>query len=567
MSLRLKIVLGIIVVPVLTAVALLVLMEVALSRTADDIKQQSASVQSALQDKRELWNLALKQRDDQLVATWIDANLSAATEMDAMRTVLPRQELFRSAVAFETESIQSWNAPLVPLTAKAPADDDFHPGERERGLCLNALQSFAAERVHSADGRVLRSTPVVDGNFYYWPLLEPGGDFRTRQPRIVLRLELERIPISLPAFDGPKLDFSTLTDAATRTLAVGVVLMLIVLLVSVRLLVTKPLEQLVAASQRVAEGDFSRPVPLPGGRTPVPGADPAKAGDEIARLITAFNLMQEEVRRFREGLERQIEQARAQIREQERSLMVAQRLAATGTLAAGLAHEINTPLGGMQNAVRRLRKQAAERPAGADEKTAAYYDLLEEGLTRIESLMRQVLDFSRRRDTEPQVFDVAEAARRAAELVKFRFEGAAKLTLELDADTPRVFGDPAAIGQVVTNLLLNARDALPSGSGEVTLRVRTAVPAAQPGKRAAHSPQPAAAEIIVTDTGSGMSPDTVQRIFDPFFTTKEAGKGTGLGLAIVHTVVQNHGGTIRVESEPTKGTTFTVTLPAAPAES
>ena len=250
--------------------------------------------------------------------------------------------------------------------------------------------------------------------------------------------------------------------------------------------------------------------------------------------------MQREIRGYRDDMERRIGEARAEIKNQERSLVVAQKLAATGTLAAGLAHEINNPLGAMQNAARRLKKQVESERAGE------YVELIEEGLDRIGMLMRQILDFSRKRDSQPEVFNVASVLDQSQAFVRHRFQEPFALVVESEESLPELFGTPSAISQVLINLIINARDALPSEGGQVSLRARTR------GKDC---------EIEVSDTGSGIDDETLEHIFDPFYTTKEVGKGTGLGLAIAYTVVKNHDGIISVESKPGEGTAFTISLP------
>jgi signal transduction histidine kinase len=225
--------------------------------------------------------------------------------------------------------------------------------------------------------------------------------------------------------------------------------------------------------------------------------------------------------------------------------VIAQRLAATGTLAAGLAHEVNNPLSGMLNAARRLRQRD-----GLDERARDYIELIEEGLGRIENLMKQILDFSRRRDMKPERFAPQSALRRSLPLVRHRAE-VQKLKLEEDVapDVPEVFGNEEEISQVLMNLLLNAIDAAPPEGS-----VRAGIARAADG----------GVVYTIEDSGAGVPEEIAGRIFDPFFTTKEPGKGTGLGLAIVHTIVDNHGGKIRVErSARLGGARFVVELPPA----
>jgi signal transduction histidine kinase len=214
-------------------------------------------------------------------------------------------------------------------------------------------------------------------------------------------------------------------------------------------------------------------------------------------------------------------------------------------MAAGLAHEVNNPLSGMLNAARRLKMRE-----GLDERARDYISLIEEGLGRIEGLMKQILDFSRRRDMKPERFYPDAPLKRSLPLVRHRIEKRKqKLEEDVAPNLPQVFGNEEEISQVLMNLVINASDAAPE-AGEVRIGI-----AAAPDGGVVYA---------VEDSGSGVPEDIKDRIFDPFFTTKEPGKGTGLGLSIVHTIVDNHGGKISVErSTRLGGARFVVTLPPA----
>jgi signal transduction histidine kinase len=199
----------------------------------------------------------------------------------------------------------------------------------------------------------------------------------------------------------------------------------------------------------------------------------------------------------------------------------------------------------MLNAARRLRKRE-----GMDERSRDYIGMIEEGLQRIEQLMKQILDFSRRRDMKPERFSPEAALRRALPLVRHRLDQKEiRLEEDIRQDLPELFGNEEEIGQVLMNLLINAADAAPEGGA---IRV-TLAPSERRGVL-----------MSVEDSGPGVSSELRSRIFDPFFTTKEPGKGTGLGLAIVHTIIDNHGGAVRVEEGATLGgAKFVVELPPA----
>lgn len=238
-------------------------------------------------------------------------------------------------------------------------------------------------------------------------------------------------------------------------------------------------------------------------------------------------------------------------------LLQAQKMQSVGTLASGIAHDFNNIL----LAVIGLTDAAAERlPAGhfALPELEAVISAAERG----SELVQQLLAFSRHQELRLHPVDL----RRLVDQTRTMLARVIPKTIEIDArgeaDLPPVIADPAQIGQVLMNLTVNARDAMPAG-GTLAFETRTvgvladdpAHPGVAPGDYVL---------LAVSDTGTGMSPEVLARIFDPFFTTKELGKGSGLGLATVHGIVAQHGGATRVESQPGVGTTFFIYLPAAP---
>jgi signal transduction histidine kinase len=321
---------------------------------------------------------------------------------------------------------------------------------------------------------------------------------------------------------------------------VGVLLLTVVSWRLLSRLVVVPLGSLAGAADRIAGGDYAARVPTAG------------SGDEFDRTAQAFNRMAREVGEYQGQLEDRVLQALKRIQKAEQHLAIAQRLAATGKLASGIAHEINNPLGGMRNAVRALARGDLD-----PKKTAEYLELVQDGLARVEETVKKVLTFTPR-SVEPRPTDLAEVARKAVALARHRIERkGVRLVEHVPWDRAvRVFGDPHELQQVVLNLLLNAVDAVPdlaarspgggTEGGAVELEVRE---------------EGDAVLLRVTDDGAGMTPEVMAQCFDLFFTTKEVGEGTGLGLAVVHNIVTNHGGRIEVESAPGKGATFRVYLP------
>ncbi|MHC4492538.1 MAG: sensor histidine kinase [Planctomycetota bacterium] len=318
-------------------------------------------------------------------------------------------------------------------------------------------------------------------------------------------------------------------------LGVGTLLLIAGTYLVLRKMVLRPLEQLASAARAVAEGRPPQAVVRPRGR------------DEVAHLVDNFNKMAAEVHEYQVRLEERVLDALGRVKAAENRLVVAQRLAATGTLAAGFAHEINNPLGGVLNAVRTLRERDL-----SPEKREEYFTLALDGLARIRTIVERILDFTPRRQG-PTGVDIAEVCGRAANLALHRAERqGVRIDLQADDPVPGVVGDAQELTQAVLNLILNAIDAVPEGQeGTVAARARR---------------EGAEAILEVADDGVGMDAETVRRCVDLFFSTKPEGEGTGLGLAIVQHIVTDHGGALGIDSEKGRGTTVRIRLPIGPGE-
>ncbi len=247
-------------------------------------------------------------------------------------------------------------------------------------------------------------------------------------------------------------------------------------------------------------------------------------------------------------------------------LHVAERMASVGTLAAGVAHEINNPLayltGNIGFVLETLRdvgdRLGAEHTDGtlkhALEESRRALAEAQEGAQRVRRIVRDLKDFSRADDERKVAVDVRRVVERAVNLAEAEIRQRARVTMRLKA-VPAVLGGESRLSQVFLNLLVNAAQAIPEGHAERNLiEVETR---SDPGGDVV---------VEVRDTGCGIAPEHRQRIFDPFFTTKPVGIGTGLGLAICHGIVSALGGEIEVESEVGVGSTFRVKLPAAAGE-
>jgi two-component system NtrC family sensor kinase len=284
--------------------------------------------------------------------------------------------------------------------------------------------------------------------------------------------------------------------------------------------VSSTVAHLASASKEMAHGNLDVRVEV-------------KTRDELEDLADAFNAMVASLQRREELLK---EYSRSKIMESE-------RLAITGQLAAGVAHELNNPLQGIVTyAHLLLERMDPDSPARPSlEKIVTQAD-------RCREIIRRLLDFSRPRAPQMRLASINAVIGECIALVEHQalFHNI-RIVRDLQPDLPPLVIDPPQMQEVFMNLLINAAEAM-EGTGKVRIATRL---------DASHN----FAEIEVADTGPGIRPEDLTRIFDPFFTTKDDGHGTGLGLTITQSIVQKHRGTISVSSEPGAGATFVIRLP------
>jgi signal transduction histidine kinase len=301
-------------------------------------------------------------------------------------------------------------------------------------------------------------------------------------------------------------------------------------------LVGRPLEELVTQARRIGEGDLSYRIAT-------------RRRDEIAELGHEMNRMCERLRDARESEGRQTEakmHALAQLRH-------ADRLATVGRLAAGLAHELGTPLNVVQARARQMAGGALGSVDVIDKSR-----IIVEQVARMTKLIRQLLDFARKGELQPADVDVRSLIERAVALLEpIARRGGVALAVAGQEDTIRGRIDPEQMTQVVLNLTMNAIQATGAGKAvSISVGHDRATPPADDG-----GDEQSCLRIEVHDEGVGIGPDALPRIFEPFFTTKDVGDGTGLGLSVAYGIVKDHGGWIDVASRPGEGSTFTVWLP------
>jgi two-component system NtrC family sensor kinase len=281
-----------------------------------------------------------------------------------------------------------------------------------------------------------------------------------------------------------------------------------------------------------------------------------------ARDLHRYNAALEHMVRARTG---ELENANTQLASSLRQLQTMQaqlifndRLASMGKLAAGVGHEINNPLAYVISNLNFLykelnRTQGAPSKEDLQELMTAVTDA-KEGAERVRVIVQDLKTLSRPDDAQNGRADLKTVVRAAAKIASHEIRRRARLVEELSEDVPPVQGNASRLGQVFLNLLINAAHAIPEGQvDENEIRI------------IARQETPEFVVVEIHDTGCGIPPENLDRIFDPFFTTKPVGEGTGLGLAMVHSIITTLGGTISVQSEVDRGTTFRLQLPAAKA--
>ena len=315
-----------------------------------------------------------------------------------------------------------------------------------------------------------------------------------------------------------------------------VVLLLVILYFSTTRIIN-PLHKMVVATQKISTGDLTHKVEV-------------SSKDEIGYLADSFNQMtadleaaNEKLIEWGKTLEKKVEERTKELTEMQEHLIQSEKLASLGKLAAGIAHEINNPLGGVLIYSHLLLEDTDEN--------SPYYENLKKIVketSRCKDIVKGLLEFARPKEPEMSLVNIDEIVERSLSIMECQalFQNI-KIKKSCVSNLPKIVADSAQLQQVFVNIILNAAEAM-NGNGILTIstflnRDGTFI------------------EIKFSDTGHGIKEEDQKRLFEPFFTTKEVGKGTGLGLAISYSIIQKHQGTIEVKSEVGKGSTFNVKLP------
>jgi signal transduction histidine kinase len=421
----------------------------------------------------------------------------------------------RDSLLLDSAGRLNRNLRSMRIVSRAPGSmervDDFGAivSDRESG----ARAAELVERVFST------GESAASGDALAVPMHGESGE---GAPGAVAYLEVEPTPVD--PVHVSRISFLVVVGA-------GLVLLTVTWFIVDRV-VARPLAEVVRGARRVAVGDYGTPVPTSGGQ------------DEIQQVVDAFNAMMVEIGSLQSRMRERTQDALLTAKKTQDSLVIAQRLASTGRLAAGIAHEVNNPLGGMLNAVHALRTK--EMPPG---KRDEYLEIVEDGLRRVQMTVAKILRFTPHK-VAPRTVDVEDVVRPVLALARHRIEKEEVEVVAVPSAEPAiVFGDLYELQQAVLNVLLNALDALEEAHRETPrIEIRTVVTDDE-------------VHLLVRDNGVGMREEDLPRAFDLFFTTKDPGKGTGLGLATAHKILSDHGGRIDLRSRGAEGMDVEFVLP------
>jgi two-component system NtrC family sensor kinase len=379
------------------------------------------------------------------------------------------------------------------------------------------------------------------------PVLQSGNgiDGYLQEPRNLIYYRTEPIVDSSNKLVGAFVlarqgyaTFATIEQRRNRiltTTAVLVILLSLLVLILVRRSVTRPINELIRRIKEMAQGQREQSIET-------------KGRDEVASLAREFNLM---CQKLQESHARLVDEQQEKLR-LEQELRHSERLASVGRLAAGLAHEIGTPLniiGGRSEYLLRRPRSAAELKDNLG--------VIRSQSDRIAAIVRQLLEFSRRREPVFQPIDLLALLDNVKYLLAHQLrEKDIRVETEGLTALPKISADPELLQQVFINLYSNSLHASDSG-GVIKIGAETTDRGLTKASTAAGN----WLRISFQDNGAGIAPEHIGRVFDPFFTTKDIGQGVGLGLSVSYGIIQEHGGDIHVESEPGRFTRFIIYLP------
>ena len=335
--------------------------------------------------------------------------------------------------------------------------------------------------------------------------------------------------VLLSSFEASLRTLAAMQRTLAGVSALGILLSAAVVWFFIRRII-HPLRELRDMAEAVGRGDFSRKV----GRV---------SNDECGDLADAFNGMTANLQSSRAELEKAVETLKAT----QAQLIQSEKLSAVGQFVAGVAHELNNPL----TAVIGFSDLLVQ--TSTDEKIRPHLERIAKSAHRCHKIVQNLLSFARQHAPERTLVAINGAIDEVLDIMAYDFRtGNVEIVREFADDLPLILADRHQLQQVFVNILSNGRQAIQAFRPDGRILIRTRLAEAR-------------VRIELIDNGPGVRPDHLSRLFDPFFTTKPVGKGTGLGLSLSYGIIQEHGGTIRAESELGQGATFVIELPVAPA--
>ena len=381
-------------------------------------------------------------------------------------------------------------------------------------ISTNVMDLKGERAIGTRVSEEVSQTVLVDGKEYVGPAFVVNENYITRYDPIKNYAEK---PVGILYVGAKQASFYRLVSDFNQRIgfvAFGTILLTFLLAIPVSRVITRPLKQLkelVAANRRVAAGDMSVRVPV-------------RAGGEVGLLESSFNTMLDTMQTTHE------------------QLVQSEKLASLGQLAAGVAHELNNPLGTILLYSDLLSKEVAE-----DSVYKADLERIVNETKRCKNIVASLLEFARQNQVNAQTVDLNQLIVQVLEIELKHYEGrGVEFIRLLEPSLPNIQADASQLMQVLVNLIENAADAMPEG-GRVTLRTLN-----EPENMVT---------IEVEDSGIGIPPENLSKLFTPFFTTKPVGKGIGLGLAIIYGIIKMHRSQIIVRSAQGVGTTFIIQLP------
>ena len=422
-----------------------------------------------------------------------------------------------------------------------PSDSPENIGEVYSKEVVSQVLSGKAGVIMDDDKNLFAYMPVfpteMDKNFYY----------------TIIQMYPKNL-ISGGANDFEKLFLITVLSAILLTVFMGII---------ISKMLTNPLSRLKRGVQLIGKGNLDYRLDI-------------KSGDEVEDVAVEFNNMAEKLKKYSRNLEEKVEEKTKKMEDYEKQLIHSEKMASLGLLAAGVAHEINNPIGIIVNRIECLKME--NKNGDIPEKIVKDLDTMMHHAMRVSKITGNLLSFSRESSHEFKSQDINKILEKVLMFVEDSIT-AKGITMEkyLTMRLPFVFGSSGGLEQVFLNIVHNAMDAT-NGGGRIKVETKYTIGHSEgEARRISNETQDSSpsftqgqndknknggfVNIIISDTGDGIPHEYIEKIFDPFFTTKEIGKGTGLGLSISYGIIKEHGGEIKVDSEVSKGTTFTVLLP------